>query len=183
LFKLCRGVLLLTSLVGACRWSKPVNQAGTLQIRWSGREPGRMAGSATAGWCAPRHMLEVRGILGDTGVAVVLYPAETLTAGIYRVVEPARAESLAPAAALALRWLTPKTVQGFRGESGTVKLERSSSGRVSGEVKARAKSVVDTQRVTVTGSFHDLMLRLEPSGCATATPERKAADAEETSVH
>jgi hypothetical protein len=122
----------------------------------------------------------------------VVYPAETLTAGTYRILEPARAESLAPAAALALRWLTPKTVEGFRGESGTVRLERSSSGLVSGEVKARARSVIDTGRITVTGTFRDLMLRLEPGDCATPSRPQKAAYSDEeekpaepsdTSVH
>jgi hypothetical protein len=142
-----------------------------------------MSTGATAGWCAPRHMLEVRGIQGDTGVALVLYPAETLTAGVYRVVPPTRAESLAPAAALALRWLTPKTVQGFRGESGTVTLERSRTGQVSGEIKARARSVVDTQRVTVTGSFRDLMLRLEPTACAAPARPASAAEPVDTGVH
>ena len=175
---------LLLGLVTACQTApKPKSPAGNFQVRWSGREPGRMSTGATAGWCAPRHMLEVRGIQGDTGVALVLYPAETLTAGVYRVVPPTRAESLAPAAALALRWLTPKTVQGFRGDSGTVTLERSSTGQVSGEIKARARSVVDTQRVTVTGSFRDLMLRLEPMACAAPARPASAAEPADTGVH
>ena len=127
-------------------------------------------------------MLEVRAIQGDTGVALALYPAETLTAGVYRVVAPTSAESLAPAAALALRWLTSKTVQGFRGESGSVTLERSRTGQVSGEIKAWARSVVDTQRVTVTGSFRDLMLQLEPGTCAAPGRPANAAEPPDSDV-
>ena len=117
---------------------------------------------------------------------MAIYPAETLNAGVYRVVDPVRAESLPPAAAVALRWLTPKVVQGFRGESGTVRLQRSKIGQVSGEVKARARSVVDTQRVTITGSFHDLILQLQPPSCATPAqpnPPAHAPEAVDTSVH
>ena len=179
--------LLFLSLLWACSPGPAQNvKSGNLQIRWSGAEPGGLSATATAGWCAPRHVLEVRGIQGDTGVALAIYPAETLNAGVYRVVDPVRAESLSPAAAVALRWLTPKVVQGFRGESGTVRLKRSRTGQVSGEVKARARSVVDTQRVMITGSFHDLTLQLQPSRCASPphpSPASQAPEAVDTSVH
>ena len=167
--------------VAACQSSH--TKGGHLQVRWSGREPGRLSAGATAGWCAPRHVLEVRSIQGDTGVALAFYPAETLTAGVYRVVEPTRAESLPPAAAVALRWLTPKIVQGFRGESGSVRLQRSSSGQVSGEMSLRARSVVDTERVTLTGSFHGLTLQLQPPRCGGAAGADGAPEPQDTSVH
>jgi hypothetical protein len=180
-------MLLMAVLLLAChRESKRRSTEGNLEIRWSGREHGRISALATAGWCGPRHVLEIRSIRGDTGIAFAIYPAETLSAGVYRVVDPVRAESLAPAAALALRWLTPKLVQGFRGESGSVRLERSNSGQVSGEVSARARSVVDTQRVTVTGSFRDLTLVRQPPECGTAAPSSRPAQAPEprdTGVH
>src|SRR3954469_21216628 len=156
-------------LLLAChREPKRRSTEGNLEIRWSAREHGRTSALATAGWCAPRHVLEIRSIRGDTGIAFALYPAETLSAGVYRVVDPARAESLAPAAALALRWLTPRMVQGFRGESGSGRLERSKSGEGFGGVRGGGRSVVDTQRVTVTGTFRDLPLVRQPPQCGTA---------------
>lgn len=175
--------ILLLGLVAACQSGSGGSSGGSLQVRWSGREPGRLSGGATAGWCAPRHVLEVRSIQGDTGVALALYPAETLTAGVYRVVEPNRAESLPPAAAVALRWLTPKIVQGFRGESGSVRLQRSSSGQVSGEMSLRARSVVDTERVTITGSFQGLSLQLQPPHCGRPGAPDEAPEPQDTSVH
>jgi hypothetical protein len=182
-----RVVMLAAVLLVACHAeAKRRSSEGNLEIRWSGREHGRISALATAGWCAPRHVLEIRSIRGDTGIAFALYPAETLSAGVYRVVDPVRAESLPPAAAVALRWLTPKVVQGFRGESGSVRLERSRSGQVSGQVRARARSVVDTQRVTITGSFHDLTLTRQPPQCGTAASANKPSEAPEvpdTSVH
>ena len=173
----------LLGWLAACQSGSGRTSGGHLQIRWSGREPGRLSATATAGWCAPRHVLEVRSIQGDTGVALALYPAETLTAGVYRVVEPTRAESLPPAAAVALRWLTPKIVQGFRGESGSVRLQRSSSGQVSGELSLRARSVVDTERVTITGSFQGLTLQLQPPHCGTPGAPDEAPEPVDTSVH
>ncbi len=176
------GIALL-GLLGACQSGSGHASGGHLQVHWSGREPGRLSASATAGWCAPRHVLEVRSIRGDTGVALALYPAETLTAGVYQVVEPTRAESLPPAAAVALRWLTPKVVQGFRGESGSVRLQRSSSGQVSGEMSLRARSVVDTQRVTITGSFQGLTLQLQSPRCGRPEALDEAPELPDTSVH
>lgn len=180
-----RKAMLLVAWLGACHSGpKGASGAGKLDVRWTGREPGSISAPATASWCASRHMLEVRSIQGDTGLALALYPAETLTAGVYRVVDPPRAESLPPAASVALRWLTAKVVQGFRGDGGTVRLERSSSGQVSGEVSARARSVVDTQRLTISGTFRNLTLRPGPPECGRAVPagSRRAA-AEDTSVH
>ena len=180
-----RKAMLLVAWLGACHsGSKGASGAGKLDVRWTGREPGSISAPATASWCAARHMLEVRSIQGDTGLALALYPAETLTAGVYRVVDPPRAESLPPAASVALRWLTPKVVQGFRGDGGTVRLERSSSGQVSGELSARAKSVVDTQRLTISGTFRNLTLQPGPSDCGRAVPSAaRNAAANDTSVH
>ena len=180
-----RKAMVLIAWLAACQSaSKGAGGAGRLDVRWTGRDPGSMSAPASASWCASRHMLEVRSIQGDTGLALALYPAETLTAGVYRVVAPPRAESLPPAASVALRWLTPKVVQGFRGDGGTVRLERSSSGQVSGQVSARARSVVDTQRLTISGTFRDLTLRPEPPECGQALPSgRSNVAAQDTSVH
>src|SRR4051812_9625238 len=144
--------MLAAVLLVACHAeSKRRSSEGNLEIRWSGREHGRISALATAGWCAPRLVLEIRSIRGDTGIAFALYPAETLSAGVYRVVDPVRAESLAPAAALALRWLTPRVVQGFRGESGSGRLEGSGMGQGSGEGVGGGRSGVVHERDTHTG--------------------------------
>jgi hypothetical protein len=66
---------------------------------------------------------------------------------------------------VAVRWLTRNVVQGFRGDSGQLELERSRIGQLSGQVHARARSVVDTQRITLTASFRDLTPRPDSLGC------------------
>ena len=115
-----------------------------------------MEGSAVAGWCAERQVLQISLVQGDTGIALALYPGNALAAGVYPVVEPVRAESMPPAAGVAVRWLAQTTVQGFQGDSGRINLERSGTGLLSGEVHARARSVVDTQRIRLSGTFRNL---------------------------
>jgi hypothetical protein len=107
-------------------------------------------------------------VQGDTGIALALYPTKAITAGVYRVTDPARAESLPPAAGVAVRWPTQNLVQGFQGDSGVVQLERSGSGLFSGRVGARARSVVDTQRIRLSGNFRDLAVRPDTRGCPPA---------------
>jgi hypothetical protein len=100
------------------------------------------------------------------------------------VVDPVKAESLPRAAALALRWLGQNVVQGFQGESGRVVLQRSSSGLYSGRVTARARSVNDTQRISVSGSFRDLAVRRDSLGCAPPEDDAESdADSADTGVH
>lgn len=159
--------MLLISLGAACRpAARGTTDSGRLDLEWTGSDPGRISGPATAEWCATRRMLEVRAVQSDTGVALALYPGETLAAGEYRVVDPVKAESVPPSAGVALRWFAENAVKGFQGNSGTVTLERSKSGQLSGDVIAEGRSVVDTQEVAITGTFRDLNVRRQSRGCA-----------------
>lgn len=176
---------LLLLLANSCR-TAPGNgeKQAHLDVRWTGSNPGKISGPAAAVWCSPRRLLEIRAVQGDTGIALALYPGETIAAGKYPIVDPAKAESVPPAAGVALRWLTQATVQGFQADSGVVDLERSAAGVLSGRVKIRARSVVDTQKVSVTGTFEGLTVRPEARGCIL--PENNSGeDAEppDTGVH
>ena len=178
-------VLLLAPLMLACqptpRRSTP---EGRLEVSWGGKDRGHVSGAATARWCELLRVLEIQTVRGDTGVAVALYPVRKPTSGSYPVMAPSRAESLPPAAAVAVRWLGPTVVQGFRGESGQVVLQRSSDGLFSGRLTARTRSVVDTQHLTLSGTFRDLALKPDSLGC-TPTDEELDQDAEtvDTGVH
>jgi hypothetical protein len=158
-------------------------QTGHLEADWSGSDRGKISAPASAEWCGARRLLEIRAVQGDTGIALALYVEDTLTAGRYRVVDPPKAESLPPAAAVALRWFTQNAVKGFQGATGTVFLERSQSGELAGNVTARAHSVADTQWVTVKGTFDGLAVR-PSSGCFPPgqTPEGDAQP-DDTVVH
>jgi phage protein U len=153
-------------------------------VQWTGSERGQISGVAAAEWCGLQKLLEIRTVQGDTGIELALYPGKTVVAGAYRVMDPVKAESVPPAAGVALRWVTQTAVQGFQGDSGTVHLRRSNSGRFSGNVSAHARSVIDTQRVYIKGTFDDLTLERAGRGC-TAPAARRAEDAEPrpTGVH
>ena len=161
---------------------------GQMSIQWSGSGDGNVTAPATATWCEVQRLLEIRSIRGDTGIALAVYPTTRPTGGSYRIVEPAKAESMPPAAGVAVRWLTRNAVQGFRGDSGQLELERSSTGQLSGRVHARARSVVDTQRIVVTGTFRDLLVQPDSLGCepedspADTLPDEAAEDPD-TGVH
>lgn len=169
--------LVLAVCLGGCRrefsWG---GGSGQLDAHWTGTEEGRISGPATAEWCSIRKLLEIRALQGDTGVALALYPTDTIVAGEYRVIDPPKAESLPPAAGVALRWLTQTAIRGFQGESGAVVLERSQSGTLSGHVVAGARSVTDTMRVVISGTFRNLTVRPQARGCAA--PETADSDAQ-----
>jgi hypothetical protein len=156
-------LLFLLLVLGACR--KPhggSSEAGHLKAEWIGADRGRISAPATAEWCGERRLVEIRAIQGDTGFALALYPKDTLITGRYPVMDPLKAESLPPAAGIALRWFTQNAVKGFQGDTGTVFLDRSGSGELGGSVSGSAHSVSDTQRVRFKGTFEALTLRSSP---------------------
>jgi hypothetical protein len=172
-------------LAASCRTPPEGGEkGGHLEAQWSGPARGRISGRAAAEWCSSRRRLEIRTVQGDTGIGLVIYPAETIVAARYRVLDPVKAESLPPAAGIALRWLTQSAVQGFRGDSGVIALERSPAGLLSGRISVGARSVLDTQKVSVTGTFQDLTVRPQPRGCVEpAKPPGTHAEPADTGVH
>ena len=157
--------IVLVGLPGCNRAPALGDGAGQIDVRWTGSERGRLSGRASAEWCSIHRLLEIRAIRGDTGIALVIYPTDTIIPGKYRVIDPAKAESLPPAAGIALRWAAQTAIKGFQGESGSVVLERARSGELSGRIVAAARSVTDTQQVAMDGSFLGLTIRPQPRGC------------------
>ena len=159
------GFLWLILVGSAChRKTTPQRTVGQIDVHWIGGERGKLSGPAIAEWCPVLRVLEIRGIRGDTGIAVAVYPADTLTPGKYRIVLPASADSFARAN-IGLRWASETSIKGFQGETGSVVVERARSGELAGRVTAAARSIADTQRVTIEGSFKDLTIRPQARGC------------------
>lgn len=178
------GLALLLALAGACRAPAGVKtQAGHLEASWSGADTGKISAPATAEWCEPQRLLEIRAIRGDTGVALAIYPGVVLSADTYRVVAPKGADSVVPSARVALRWFGATAINGFQGDSGTVVVERTDSGELSGTMAARASSVSNSQRVMVTGKFRNLNVVDQLRGCvpdsASDAPDTQSADTDD----
>jgi hypothetical protein len=165
------------------------DKGGQLEVHWSGSERGALSAAATAEWCSILRQLEIRGVRGDTGVAIVVHPVDTISARQYRLTKPEQAESLPPAASIALRWVALSSIKGFQGESGSVNLHRAPSGEWSGQVRAAVRSVSDTQRLTIDGTFKDLRIRTQARGCvrpvedSTAESPDSGAQLPDTQLH
>ena len=176
-------VILLLSLAGACRnVADSKSQGGHLDAGWIGADTGQISAPAVAEWCDEQRLLQIRAIRGDTGLALAVYPGPVLSPDTYRVRLAVGADSVVPSARVALRWLGPTAINGFQGDSGVVVLERTDSGQLSGSVKARARSVSNSQRVTVTGEFRDLDVFSESRGCnapSDTVEQELGADADE----
>ena len=154
----------LAALVGCARFDRDP-AAGRLEVRWTGSDSGAFAAPAEARWCAERRRLELRAIRGDTGVGLAVFPKDSLAPGSYRVVQPTRFDTTPPRAGVAVRWFGRIAIRGFQGISGTVALDSASRGLVSGRVDTRARSVTDTTKLNVAGTFRGVPVRPAPPGC------------------
>src|SRR4051812_6349818 len=175
--------------IGCDRLPMSRDKGGQIEVQWSGSERGTLSAAATAEWCSILHQLEIRAVRGDTGVAIVVHPVDTISAREYPLTKPENAESLPPAASIALRWVAQSSVKGFQGESGSVNLNRAPSGEWSGKVRAAVRSVSDTQRLIVNGTFKDLRIRAQARGCvrpvqeSTVEPPDSGAQPRDTQLH
>jgi hypothetical protein len=177
--------LVAAGLVGAlaCSSAEPADsRAGSLDVEWTGADTGKLSAPAVAEWCEGLKVLELRAIQGDTGIALVLYPSDSIpradsivpadsaTPGDYPVVPPERADSSRPSAAVALRWFAETSIRGFRGDSGTVVLEATGPSVSAGRFSAYLESTTEGSRLTVTGSFKGLSVTSAPAGCVGGSP-------------
>lgn len=161
----------------ACAPREPADSgAGSLEVVWTGSDTGKLAAPAVAEWCDSLEILELRATHGDTGIALVLYPADSLNPGKYPVIAPERADSSRPSAAVALRWFAETSIRGFRGDSGTVVLEATGPGTSAGRFSAYLRSTTEGSRLTVTGSFKGLSVTPAAQSCAGPPPQPDEPD-------
>ncbi len=169
----------LLALALACSESESRTPSGaSLEADWTGMDTGRIAAPAVAEWCDTLRVLEIRATQGDSGIALVLYPSAALVSGSFPLRPPERADSVRPGAAVALRWFGETMIEGFRGDSGAVELDRSPAGTMSGRFTAVMLSTTDTGRLALRGSFRALSIKSSARGCLArpARPARPAAD-------
>ncbi len=154
------------TLATACDAGKTQHaQAGQLDAQWAGADSGKISTRAAAEWCPERLRLEIRAIQGDTGLAMALYPVDSIESDSYPVVDPTRADSARPSASVGLRVFSQTAVKGYRGDSGAVLLVRSSSGQLSGKVTARVRGVPNSEQVRLSGKFDRVAVLSQERGC------------------
>ena len=154
-------------MVAACSEREPAApRGGMLEAQWVGGDTGKLVAPAVAEWCDSLRMLELRAMQGDTGLALVLYPADSAAPGEYPMVSPERADSTRPSSAVALRWFAETSIRGFRGDSGSVTVGSLGPRAAAGRFSARLRSTTDGSRLSVTGSFQGLSVVPAPPDCA-----------------
>lgn len=163
---------LVVAMLGALACSgteKPVEPA-RLSVEWTGSDTGKLSAPATAEWCDSLRLLEIQAVQGDSGLALALYPTDTIRADSYPVLPPTRADSAPPAAAVALRWFAETAIKGFRSDSGTVVVETGPGQELGGRFVAHVASVNDTGRLTLRGTFRGLSIVPAARGCILTPP-------------
>jgi hypothetical protein len=108
-----------------------------------------MSASAAAVWCSAPRTATLTAVVGDTGIGMLIRPADSLVAGRYPVMQPGDARTKAPAASIGLRLINPTAVSGYQSQTGALVLEQVESARISGRFEATARSATG-----VVGTIH-----------------------------
>jgi hypothetical protein len=171
------GLAVALALTAGCdQRESEQSQAGRLDARWTGTDSGQISARAAAEWCADRLRLEIRGIQGDTGLALALYPVDSFLPDSYPVLEPTRADSVRrPSASVGLRLFLQTAIRGYRGDSGAVLLERSSAGQLSGRLTARARAVPNAEPIHLSAKFERVAVLPQERGCIPEPPDTTEA--------
>ena len=171
-----QGLLLLGVVAagGALTWrlvrggagQLPAAAAGTLAVQWRGSQRGTAVFPARVNWCPVNRTGVLEAIAGDTGVAVVIYEANALTAGPHAVVMPGIPSVLPrPGASVVMRW--PKdssALLAFASQSGLVDL-RLAPKLLSGTLSIRMRAASGSDSLTLIGNFTDLPVVAMAVGC------------------
>jgi hypothetical protein len=139
-----------------------------LAVEWRGTFRGRMMLPARINWCPVTRVAVLEAVSGDSGVAIVLYEQNALTAGAHPVFSPEIAASARrPSATAAMRWMRLErdtALAGFRALSGVARV-RLAPGKASGELDARMRGVTGPDTLTVRAVFRDVPVVSTAVGC------------------
>ncbi|MGH7524786.1 MAG: hypothetical protein ACREK8_10800 [Gemmatimonadales bacterium] len=169
-------IVVVLGAVGAWLWMRRGAggsvraDAGRLVVEWRGSFRGQMELPARLNWCPVTRVGFLEAISGDSGVAVVLYERNTLTAGAHTVLSSELAATAPrPVAAAAMRWVRlgrDTALAGFRATSGTVRVTLV-PGKISGILDARMHSVSGTDSLVVRADFRGVPVVTTAVGCGS----------------
>jgi hypothetical protein len=139
---------------------------GRIELGWTGADTGKLNLPAAAQWCPADTALEVSGIEGDSGVAVAIFPADTIAPGVYPVAAPCQGWARARAG-IALRRFGENLILGYYGLSGTVTVDSGSP--LHGALQATLKNLNTMEQENVTGRYRGLAIEPGPTMCRDIT--------------
>ena len=125
-----------------------------------------MRSPAIAQWCPERRFAEILGVDGDTGVAIALREVDSIRPGRYAAVLPDSADTTAPSATVALRFLSRASITGFRSDSGEVTVARARDGTLAVEFQVRARAPEAAPRIDLRGRAFGVPIRDGGLDCA-----------------
>lgn len=104
-------------------------------------------------WCQEQGWLEVVGARSDTGVALAIFPSDTIITGRYPIVLPLeRTDSIRPVAVVAVRWFSQDELLSFEGVEGEVVVEHTVEG-LTGRFHARLRAPKGIDSLRLEGEF------------------------------
>jgi hypothetical protein len=122
-----------------------------LRARWTGADSGTAKLAARASWCGKSGPLLVFATAGDTGIALAVYPKDSLLTGVYAVTDPSHGVPR-PGAAVAARWARRLAASDLRGQTGQVTLRRG-EGTISGSFETHAEGVGSRSEISISATF------------------------------
>lgn len=128
---------------------------GQLSTTWTfGEFQGQLTADVSATICPTTRLVELVTIRGDTGVAILLFPVDTVvTTGAYPVFPTQIGIEPRPGAMVALRWFESVRVEAFESLDGEVVVEGGGAEGLSGRFSARLVGVERLDTVMVQGAF------------------------------
>ncbi len=140
---------------------------GTLSAAWRGTFTGRAALPASVRWCPADRYGILDAIAADTGVEIVFYDRDSLTAGQHPVVAAGPPPGMPrPSAAVAFRWSPGNdSLEGFHSGSGISTL-RWDAGELSGTVDAHLQAARGFDTLRFSASFDHLPVTATGTGCS-----------------
>lgn len=139
---------------------------GTIAFDWRGTFNGRAVLPARVSWCPVTRIGVLDAIAADTGVEIVFYEHDSLSAGTHAIVAPSDSAAMPrPGATVAFRWSPGSdSLEGFRSGSGTAAL-RWSEGTLSGVANALLHAAIGFDTLRFSATFDHLPVTATATGC------------------
>lgn len=157
--------LVLAAVLAACGGGGPSSAQLSLTWRNDARQ-GDLIATATATACARTRLVELVAAKGDTGIAILLLPVDSVPVpGVLPVASPLTRSEPRPAAMVAVRWFETISVDGFESTGGEVTLDAVDATGLTGRFQVRLQSVEAIDTLVVEGRFDRVPLRWGAPEC------------------
>jgi hypothetical protein len=167
-------LLLAVVILGAAGWFASARlfgrgavgvAPGHLRLHWLGDPVASAVLPAKVTWCPSTRLGLLEAVSSDTGLVIVLYEQDSISAGPHPVFSPALGAGMPrPGATLAVRWVRDSILVGFRSEAGSVRVQ-TRGGLVSGSFDGKLRLAAGMDSLLVSGEFRGVPVVTTAVGC------------------